>query len=199
MTLIIVAFPFLRSSLLRFQYGACHFFDLLNPFFAAQWPPRFFRLSQALDFRFVFGTLTKEGGKVPIPFKNGCNLCQFIVLARKMGGDTRPPPVLCLLHKLGSHGIERNVTYRIEQMYFVHHHRSKALPQMTSRSQASIDLAGIAPMRIGKSLAQAVFMRVVTLSAEHDRSTFASGSEPSTTTSDSGSPRTFAAASRHAW
>ena len=74
MTLIIVAFPLLRSSLLRFQYGACHFFDLLNPFFAAQWPPRFFRLSQALDFRFVFGTLTKEGGKVPIPFKNGCNL-----------------------------------------------------------------------------------------------------------------------------
>jgi ribosomal protein S18 acetylase RimI-like enzyme len=95
-----------------------------------------------------------------------------------MGGDTRPPPLLCLLHKLGSHGIERNVTYRIEQMYFVHHHRSKALPQMTSRSQACIDLAGIAPMRIGKSLAQAVFMRVVALSAEHDRSTFASGSEP---------------------
>jgi len=34
--------------------------------------------------------------------------------------------------------------------------KAAPLPQMTCRSQACIDLAGIAPMRIGKGLAQAV-------------------------------------------
>jgi hypothetical protein len=46
-------------------------------------------LPQALEFRFVFSALTQEGGKVSIPFKQGCNLYQLIVLAREVGGDSQ--------------------------------------------------------------------------------------------------------------
>ncbi|GEM_PF-4494462 len=78
------------------------------------------------ESRFVLGALTKEGSKVSEAFENGRNRYQCIVFAREMSGDTRPPPVLCLLHKLGSHGIERHVAHRMEQMHFVHRHRSEA-------------------------------------------------------------------------
>jgi hypothetical protein len=89
MVLLIVAIPFLGFTLPRFQHGPCHFFEVFHPSFAAQWSPRGFRLSQALECRFVFGALSQEGGKVAIPFKQGRNLYQLIVLAREVGGDSQ--------------------------------------------------------------------------------------------------------------
>lgn len=69
----------------KFQDGACHFFE------SSTHPslPRGFRLPQALECRFVFGSLTQEGRKVAIPFNKGCNLYKLIVLAREVGGDSQ--------------------------------------------------------------------------------------------------------------
>ena len=41
------------------------------------------------------------------------DVVKLIVFPRKMGGDTRPLPVLCVLDKSGSNGIERNVAQRV--------------------------------------------------------------------------------------
>jgi hypothetical protein len=83
------------------------------------------------DWRRLLDAVSSSGvpsrvAKSPKRSRIGATLYQFLVLAREMGGDTRPAPVLCLQHKLASYGIEKNVTYRMEQMRFMHHDRSKA-------------------------------------------------------------------------
>jgi hypothetical protein len=104
-------------------------------------------LPKVLESGVVVSGFIKEGSEVPIANKNWCNFDQFVVFSRKMGYDTQPPPVLRLRHKPGAHGIERNVAHCVEQMAFIHYHRSKSpLPQMACRSQACFDIAGIAAM-----------------------------------------------------
>jgi hypothetical protein len=86
--------------------------------------------------------------------------CELVILARELRPGGRPWPVFGTAHQPRDHRIESDVTRGRQQMRLVHHHRAKAtLEQMARPPEASVDGAGVAPVRFGKSCPQPIRAR----------------------------------------